>query len=59
MPRAYRENAGVDHAMAEVQAQSGKAFDRRIVSALAQFIDNRGGRALFGASPLLASGISQ
>lgn len=50
MPRAYRENASLDRAMAEVQAESGRAFDRRVVSALSQFIDNCGGRALFDAA---------
>ena len=59
MPRAYRENAGVDHAMAEVQAQSGKAFDRRVVSALSQFIDNRGGRTLFDVTPPRAPDMSK
>lgn len=56
MPRAYRAGASVDRAMAEVQAELGKAFDRRVVSALAQFVDNRGGRALFEPAPAAASG---
>jgi PAS domain S-box-containing protein len=47
--RAYRERRGVDYAMAELQAESGKSFDRRIVSALMHFVDNGGGKALFAA----------
>lgn len=46
--RSYREGAGVDRAIAEIIAEAGAAYDRRVVSALANFIDNRGGRALFG-----------
>ena len=45
--RSFREAAGVDRAIEEILAEVGTAFDRRVVSALTHFIDNRGGRALF------------
>ncbi len=48
--RSYREAAGVDRAIEEILAEVGTAFDRRVVSALTHFIDNRGGRALFEAT---------
>lgn len=51
MPRAYREAAGVDRAVEEILAEAGTVFDRRVVSALTHFIDNRGGRALFEPAP--------
>lgn len=45
-PRAYRKSGGIERAVAELQAQSGTAFDRRVVTALCHLIDNRNGAAL-------------
>ncbi len=56
MTRPYRQAAGVDRAVAEVLAEAGKAFDRRVVSGLTNFIDNRGGRALFEPDSTTATG---
>jgi len=43
--RAYREALGVDRAIDALLAQVGKAFDRRVVVALVNYLDSRGGRA--------------
>lgn len=43
--RAYREALEVDKALELLLAQVGKAFDRRVVAALVNFLDNSGGRA--------------
>src|SRR3989304_8980272 len=43
-PRAYRPGVGFDQAMETLTTQTGKAFDRRVVSALVNYLDNRGGR---------------
>ena len=45
-PRAYRSSGGVERALAELQAQSGTSFDRRVVSALCHLVDNRDGGSL-------------
>jgi PAS domain S-box-containing protein len=42
--RAYRQALDVDKALELLLAQVGKAFDRRVVAALVNFLDNRGGR---------------
>jgi len=42
--RAYREALEVDKALELMLAQVGKSFDRRVVAALVNFLDNRGGR---------------
>ena len=47
--RGYRAKRGIGYAMAELQREGGKSFDRRIVSALAHFVDNAGGKNLFAA----------
>ncbi len=43
-PRAYRPGVGFDVAIETILGQAGKAFDRRVVSALVNYLDNRGGR---------------
>ena len=54
-PRARRPVLDVDDALANLFAEIGRAYDRRVVAALANHLDNRGGRAVFdaanGASP--------
>lgn len=49
-PRAHRPGAGLDEAMAQVQVSAGKTVDRRVVAALVNLVENRGGRTRF-ASP--------
>jgi len=52
-PRAYRRGMDFDRAIAVLLAESGRAFDRRVVSALVNYVENRGGREQwkrFGAS---------
>lgn len=44
-PRAHRDGLGFDAALAQLQAQAGRSFDRRVVSALAHRLDNEGGRS--------------
>ncbi len=48
-PRAHRPAMDLDAAVAALQAEAGAAFDRRVVSALANWLDNRGGRAAWAA----------
>ena len=48
-PRAHRPGADIDAALATTMGEAGHAFDRRAVAALANIIENRGGRARFGA----------
>ena len=43
-PRAYRPGVGFDQAIETLLGQGGKIFDRRVVSALVNYLDNRGGR---------------
>lgn len=43
-PRAHRAGMSVDVALDVLQKQVGSAFDRRVVAALINFIDNHGGR---------------
>jgi PAS domain S-box-containing protein len=43
-PRAHRPGIGIDDAVKDLLAQSGEAFDRRVVAALINSIENRGGR---------------
>jgi HD-GYP domain-containing protein (c-di-GMP phosphodiesterase class II) len=45
--RAHRPVLGVDDALANLLAEIGRAYDRRVVTALANHLDNRGGRAAF------------
>ncbi len=43
-PRAHRPGIGIDDAVRDLLAQSGEAFDRRVVAALINGLENRGGR---------------
>jgi HD-GYP domain-containing protein (c-di-GMP phosphodiesterase class II) len=44
-PRAFRAGLGFDAASERLLAECGHAFDRRVVTALLNRLDNRGGRA--------------
>ncbi|MHA1538535.1 MAG: HD domain-containing phosphohydrolase [Alphaproteobacteria bacterium] len=44
-PRAHRDGLGIDEAVDTLFAGVGKEFDRKIVAALVNFLDNHGGRA--------------
>jgi PAS domain S-box-containing protein len=44
-PRAHRAAMTLDGAIDAVMAEAGRAFDRRAVAALVNYLDNRGGRA--------------
>jgi hypothetical protein len=44
-PRAFRDGLGFDAATERLLADAGHAFDRRVVTALLNRLDNRGGRA--------------
>jgi len=54
--RAFRSAIGIDEAIESLLKQSGKAFDRRVVAALVNYVDNHGGRAALLAA---ASGITE
>ena len=43
-PRAYRPGVEFDRAVETLLSQVGRAFDRRVVAALVNYLDNRGGR---------------
>ncbi|WP_368412838.1 HD domain-containing phosphohydrolase [Dongia sp.] len=43
--RAFRQALSIDDAIENLMKGSGKAFDRRVVAALVNYLDNRGGRA--------------
>jgi len=43
--RAFRSALTIDDAIENLMKGSGKAFDRRVVAALVNYLDNRGGRA--------------
>jgi len=43
-PRAHRPELDIDEVIAALRADSDKAYDRRVVSALVNYMDNRGGR---------------
>ena len=47
--RAYREALDIDRAVSAILDQVGKAFDRRVVVALINYLDNHGGRAQWAA----------
>ncbi len=52
--RAFRPGIGFDEAMETLQRDVGRAFDRRVVTALINDLENRGGRARwaeFGTPP--------
>lgn len=42
--RAHREALDIDRAIESLLAEAGRAFDRRVVAALVEYLDNRGGR---------------
>jgi PAS domain S-box-containing protein len=44
-PRAWRAGSSVDDAINRMMGAVGTAFDRRVVAALVNYLDNRGGRA--------------
>jgi PAS domain S-box-containing protein len=46
--RAHRPPMSSDAVIAAVQADAGRAFDRRVVAAFVNFMDNRGGREEWG-----------
>lgn len=46
-PRAWRPGLSVDDAVAQLMAGIGAAFDRRVVAALVNRLDNRDGRAIW------------
>lgn len=43
--RAFRQALSIDDAIENLMKGSGKAFDRRVVAALVNYLDNHGGRA--------------
>ncbi len=47
--RAFRAGIGLDAAAARLMAEAGHAFDRRVVAALVNHLDNRGGHAEWAA----------
>jgi HD-GYP domain-containing protein (c-di-GMP phosphodiesterase class II) len=47
-PRSYRAGVGIDEAIATLFAGVGKTFDRAVVAALVNYMDNRGGRDRWG-----------
>lgn len=47
--RAHRSAADIDEALAVVQKDAGRLVDRRVVAALVNIIENRGGRVRFAA----------
>jgi HD-GYP domain-containing protein (c-di-GMP phosphodiesterase class II) len=42
--RAFRSAIGIDEAVESLLKESGKGFDRRVVAALVNYVDNHGGR---------------
>lgn len=52
--RAFRSAISIDEAVESLLKEAGKGFDRRVVAALVNYIDNRGGRAaLLATTPKL------
>jgi HD-GYP domain-containing protein (c-di-GMP phosphodiesterase class II) len=47
--RAFRVAMDIDEAIERLLKDSGKAFDRRVVAALVNYIDNHGGRQALSA----------
>ncbi|MBL8701537.1 MAG: PAS domain-containing protein [Alphaproteobacteria bacterium] len=45
--RAHRPGVDIDAALATLMAEAARAFDRRVVAALVNVIENRGGRSRF------------
>jgi PAS domain S-box-containing protein len=56
--RAYREALEIDRAVDAILSEAGKAFDRRVVVALINHLDNRGGRQQWAAGVAPSSGTS-
>jgi HD-GYP domain-containing protein (c-di-GMP phosphodiesterase class II) len=48
--RAHRPGSDIDAALAATAVEAGRLFDRRVVAALANVIENRGGRARFATA---------
>jgi HD-GYP domain-containing protein (c-di-GMP phosphodiesterase class II) len=48
--RAFRRGLDADEAAQRLMAEAGRAFDRRVVAALVNRLDNRGGRAEWSAA---------
>ncbi len=46
-PRAYRDAIHIDEAVATLMSGMGKFYDRAVIAALTNFLDNRGGRELW------------
>jgi len=44
-PRAHREALGIDRAVQTLLGEAGRAYERGVVAALVNYLDNRGGRA--------------
>lgn len=50
-PRAWRPGADFDHAIESLLASAGQAFDRAVVAALINRLENHGGRAEWASLP--------
>ncbi len=48
-PRSWRSNLTVDTAIEELLRQSGKHFDQRVIAALLNYLENKGGREVWDA----------
>lgn len=46
-PRSYRASLPIDTAVEELLRQSGKHFDQRVVAALLNYLENKGGREIW------------
>ncbi len=55
--RAYREALAIDRAVDAILSEAGKAFDRRVVVALINYLDNRGGRQQWASGGAASRGI--
>jgi PAS domain S-box-containing protein len=53
--RAYRDALNIDRAVEAILAQVGKSFDRRVVVALINYLDNHGGRQQWAPGAPLAA----
>jgi PAS domain S-box-containing protein len=53
--RAYRDALDIDRAVESILAQVGKSFDRRVVVALINYLDNHGGRQQWAPGAPLAA----
>lgn len=47
-PRAHRVGKSIDDALKILMEQEGKAYDRGVIAALMSYIDNKGGREVWG-----------